>query len=110
MTSSRSMLSGSGAVRTSEIHRSTTVRSLYTGMRIDSFMTIKSSLTKGLLNWMLSTFCSRKGAVLLRVALLQINPTAGDISGNSAMIVRAARQARELGAGLAVTPELALMG
>jgi NAD+ synthase (glutamine-hydrolysing) len=59
---------------------------------------------------MLSTFCSRKGAVLLRVALLQINPTAGDISGNSAMIVRAARQARELGAGLAVTPELALMG
>jgi NAD+ synthase (glutamine-hydrolysing) len=46
----------------------------------------------------------------LRVALLQINPTAGDISGNSALIVNAARRARELGADLAVTPELALMG
>ena len=46
----------------------------------------------------------------MRVALLQINPTAGDIPGNSAMIVRAARQAREMGADLAVTPELALMG
>lgn len=46
----------------------------------------------------------------LRIALLQINPTAGDISGNSALIVRSARQAREQGADLAVTTELALMG
>jgi len=46
----------------------------------------------------------------LRVALLQINPTAGDISGNSALIVRAARRAQHLGADLLVTPELALMG
>jgi NAD+ synthase/NAD+ synthase (glutamine-hydrolysing) len=46
----------------------------------------------------------------LRVALLQVNPTAGDIRGNSALIVAAARRAREQGAGLAVTPELALMG
>jgi NAD+ synthase/NAD+ synthase (glutamine-hydrolysing) len=46
----------------------------------------------------------------MRVALLQLNPTAGDIGGNSARIVAAARRARELGADLAVTPELALMG
>jgi len=46
----------------------------------------------------------------LRIALLQINPTAGDIIGNSALIVRGVRQAQALGADLVVTPELALMG
>ncbi len=46
----------------------------------------------------------------MRVALLQINPTAGDIAGNSALIVRGAKQAQNLGADLVVTPELALMG
>ena len=46
----------------------------------------------------------------MRVAILQINPTAGAISGNSARIVAAARRAAEQGADLAVTPELALMG
>jgi len=46
----------------------------------------------------------------LRLALLQINPTAGDLEGNAALIVRAAREAQAQGADLAVTPELALMG
>ena len=46
----------------------------------------------------------------MRIALLQINPTAGDIGGNSALIVEGAKRARELGADLVVTPELALMG
>jgi NAD+ synthase (glutamine-hydrolysing) len=46
----------------------------------------------------------------LRIALLQINPTAGDISGNSALIVDGVNRARALGADLVVTPELALMG
>jgi NAD+ synthase/NAD+ synthase (glutamine-hydrolysing) len=46
----------------------------------------------------------------LRVALLQINTTAGDLAGNAARIVAGARQAGELGAELAVTPELALLG
>jgi len=46
----------------------------------------------------------------LRVALLQLNPTAGDIAGNTALIVRGARRASEQGADLIVTPELALMG
>ncbi len=46
----------------------------------------------------------------MRVALLQIDTTAGDIGGNSARILAAARRARDLGVDLAATPELALMG
>jgi predicted amidohydrolase len=46
----------------------------------------------------------------MRLALLQINPTAGDLDGNSSLIVRAARAARAQGADLMVTSELALMG
>ncbi len=46
----------------------------------------------------------------MRVALLQINPTAGDIAGNAALIIRGARQLQNDGADLVVTPELALMG
>jgi len=42
ITNSRSILSGSGAVRTREMQRSTTVRSLYTGIRIESFIGYKS--------------------------------------------------------------------
>jgi len=48
--------------------------------------------------------------ISVRVALLQINPTAGDIGGNSELIVAAARAVRGQGAELAVTSELALMG
>ena len=46
----------------------------------------------------------------MRVALLQINPTAGDIDGNSALISRGVLAAQARGADLVVTPELALMG
>ena len=46
----------------------------------------------------------------LRIALLQINPTAGDLDGNSSLILRAARDARAQGSDLMVTSELALMG
>ena len=46
----------------------------------------------------------------MRIALLQINPTAGDIRGNSALIVSAAKRAQAEGADLTVTSELALMG
>jgi NAD+ synthase (glutamine-hydrolysing) len=46
----------------------------------------------------------------LRIALLQINPTAGDLEGNSSLIVRGTRAALAQGAELVVTPELALMG
>ncbi|MEO8368010.1 MAG: NAD+ synthase [Candidatus Solibacter sp.] len=46
----------------------------------------------------------------MRLALLQINPTAGDLEGNSALIIKAARSAQAKGADLMATPELALMG
>src|SRR5664280_3259313 len=46
----------------------------------------------------------------MRLALLQINPTAGDLDGNAALIMRSARAGHALGADLMVTPELALMG
>jgi NAD+ synthase/NAD+ synthase (glutamine-hydrolysing) len=39
-----------------------------------------------------------------------VNPTAGDLDGNAALIVQAARRAQAMGADLMATPELALMG
>jgi NAD+ synthase/NAD+ synthase (glutamine-hydrolysing) len=47
---------------------------------------------------------------LVKIALLQINPTVGDIEGNARLIAEAACEARRAGADLAVTPELALVG
>jgi NAD+ synthase (glutamine-hydrolysing) len=47
---------------------------------------------------------------VVKIALLQINPTVGDLQGNSRLIVEAMREAGRLGADLAVTPELALVG
>ena len=44
------------------------------------------------------------------VALAQLNPTVGDLDGNSALIADAIARAREAGAGLVVTPELCLPG
>ncbi len=46
----------------------------------------------------------------MRIALLQINPTVGDLAGNAALITAAAREAQRQGADLSLTPELALMG
>ncbi|MEO8257251.1 MAG: NAD+ synthase [Acidobacteriota bacterium] len=46
----------------------------------------------------------------MKIALLQINPTVGDLHGNSRLIVEAAGAAARLGADLAATPELALVG
>ncbi len=46
----------------------------------------------------------------VRVALLQINPTVGDLAGNAGRLVDAARRAHAQGACLAVAPELALTG
>ena len=44
----------------------------------------------------------------MKIALLQLNPTVGDLPGNSALIAGAARRAAD--ADLAVTSELALLG
>jgi NAD+ synthase (glutamine-hydrolysing) len=46
----------------------------------------------------------------LRIALLQVNPTPGDLDGNADLILRAAREAQSQHPDLIVTSELALMG
>jgi len=46
----------------------------------------------------------------VKIALLQINPLVGDLTGNAKLIADAACQAGRQGADLAVTPELALVG
>jgi NAD+ synthase (glutamine-hydrolysing) len=46
----------------------------------------------------------------MKIALLQINPTVGDLAGNARLILDALRIASEAGADLAATPELALVG
>ena len=46
----------------------------------------------------------------VRVALLQINPTVGDLEGNARLIAEAARAAWQQGARVALAPELGLCG
>jgi NAD+ synthase (glutamine-hydrolysing) len=46
----------------------------------------------------------------VRVAMAQINPTVGDLSGNSAKILDFAKRAYETGAQIVLFPELALTG
>ncbi|MDR1294835.1 MAG: NAD+ synthase [Bifidobacteriaceae bacterium] len=46
----------------------------------------------------------------VRVALVQINPTVGDLTGNAILIAEAADDAARLGARLIVLPEMALTG
>jgi NAD+ synthase (glutamine-hydrolysing) len=46
----------------------------------------------------------------VKVALAQINATVGDLAGNAAKIIDAARRAHAQGARLVLTPELALCG
>ena len=46
----------------------------------------------------------------MRIALAQINTTVGDLEGNTALILRTAREAAGRGAELGVFPELAICG
>src|SRR4051812_31115924 len=46
----------------------------------------------------------------MRVAIAQINPTVGDLSGNSALITSFIKQASDSGCDLVLFPELALTG
>ncbi|MBC7207290.1 MAG: NAD+ synthase, partial [Methyloversatilis sp.] len=46
----------------------------------------------------------------LRIAVAQLNCVVGDLDNNAALILDAARRAAEQGAGLLLTPELALCG
>ncbi len=46
----------------------------------------------------------------MRIAIAQINCTVGDITGNAVKILSAVKQAKQAGAKLVITPELALSG
>src|SRR5262249_31674716 len=46
----------------------------------------------------------------MKIALLQVNPTVGDLTGNAGIVLDPLRQAAALGADIAVPPELALVG
>ncbi|MFK8184382.1 MAG: NAD+ synthase [Phormidesmis sp.] len=46
----------------------------------------------------------------MKIAIAQINPTVGDLTGNADRILTAAQQAAELNADLLLTPELSLCG
>ena len=46
----------------------------------------------------------------LRIALAQINPTVGDLAGNTALVLESARAASAAGAHVLAAPELALTG
>ena len=46
----------------------------------------------------------------LRLAMAQINPTVGDLAGNSKLILEKVQQAQDLGSNLVLFPELALTG
>src|SRR3954470_12840238 len=46
----------------------------------------------------------------MKIALLQVNPTVGDVAGNARLILDALRRASAAGTDLAATPELALVG
>src|ERR1700722_16151504 len=48
--------------------------------------------------------------IRMRIALCQINPTVGDIAGNSRKIVDFASRAGAAGAAVAVFPELSIIG
>src|SRR5262245_49127597 len=46
----------------------------------------------------------------IRIALAQINPTVGDLAGNTALVLDYIERARQIGADLVALPELALPG
>ncbi len=46
----------------------------------------------------------------MKIAIAQLNFTVGDLAGNAAKILDAARHAKAAGAGLLLTTELALCG
>jgi len=47
---------------------------------------------------------------MVRIALAQMNPTVGDLAGNTALIVEAIKRARDAGAQVLAVPELAVTG
>jgi NAD+ synthase (glutamine-hydrolysing) len=54
--------------------------------------------------------CQNGGMVTLRLALAQVDPTAGDLAGNAALVRGWTRKAAESGAHLVAFPEMMLTG
>jgi NAD+ synthase (glutamine-hydrolysing) len=52
----------------------------------------------------------KSGTEKLRLALAQINPTVGDLAGNAALVKKAALDAQNAGAHIAIFPEMVLTG
>jgi NAD+ synthase (glutamine-hydrolysing) len=46
----------------------------------------------------------------MRIGIAQLNPAVGDIAGNAARLLAAAKQAHAAGAGLLLTPEMSICG
>ena len=46
----------------------------------------------------------------LKIAVAQLNPTVGDVSGNAKLVLEAKEQATRVGADLLVTPEMIISG
>lgn len=46
----------------------------------------------------------------MKIALAQLNPTVGDLSGNAQLILAASQEATEAGVQLLITPEMSLIG
>src|SRR2546423_10245711 len=46
----------------------------------------------------------------MRIALAQVNPTVGDLSGNARIVIDGIDRAREMGADLVCFPELVITG
>ncbi len=61
-------------------------------------------------NAFLALVGSRGRCLLLKIAMAQVNPTVGDLSGNTQMILRTIRAARQSSAEIIVFPELVITG
>ena len=51
-----------------------------------------------------------EGLSLMRIALLQADPTVGDLAGNAKRLLALVEQAKSAGAAVAVSTELAITG
>src|SRR5262245_58204757 len=57
-----------------------------------------------------ASMCHNRFEMSFSIAIAQVNPIVGDVSGNLAIVRRARNEAARLGADLVVFPELVLVG
>jgi NAD+ synthase (glutamine-hydrolysing) len=68
----------------------------------------KSAVSSKIANSPLTIYCLL--LTMLRVALAQINPTVGDLTGNAELVLKYIERARQVGADIIAFPELVLTG